>query len=283
MHDRFPVIDAAWPTVAAALPLFLAGPNSSFQTVCAAVKDFLRFTGRWDEWLSLSQHAEVRAVATGDHYQAGWRAFDAAWVHVGRQEADAVLACANRVAAHWQSAQAGARERAVAINLRGLGHRLNEDYSAAIDAHREALELRRSLSVDSIDVAVALADLAAAERLSGDLASAERDYREALRVAHVVRDAEGIAAYTGNLAELALDRQDWAGAESLALEALTMCEELGRHELIALGCVSIARALVAQGKNAEGLPYARRAVDILTRLRSPNLEEATATLGKCES
>ena len=26
-HDRFPVLDAAWPTVAAALPRFLAGPN----------------------------------------------------------------------------------------------------------------------------------------------------------------------------------------------------------------------------------------------------------------
>src|SRR5437588_11858491 len=26
-HDRFPVLDAAWPTVAAALPRFLAGAN----------------------------------------------------------------------------------------------------------------------------------------------------------------------------------------------------------------------------------------------------------------
>jgi hypothetical protein len=33
-HDRFPVLKAAWPIVASALPLFLAGPNSRFQMVC---------------------------------------------------------------------------------------------------------------------------------------------------------------------------------------------------------------------------------------------------------
>jgi hypothetical protein len=46
-HDRFPVLDAAWPTVAPALPLFLAGPNERLQTVCNALANFLHFTGRW--------------------------------------------------------------------------------------------------------------------------------------------------------------------------------------------------------------------------------------------
>ena len=36
-HDRFPVLDANWPTVAPALPLFLAGPNPRLQTVCDAL------------------------------------------------------------------------------------------------------------------------------------------------------------------------------------------------------------------------------------------------------
>lgn len=74
-HDRFPVLDAHWPTVAPALPLFLAGPNERLQTVCSALVDFLDFTGRWDEWLSLEQHAEAKAVAAGDHAKAGW------WAH----------------------------------------------------------------------------------------------------------------------------------------------------------------------------------------------------------
>jgi hypothetical protein len=131
-HDRFPVLDAAWPTVAPALPLFLAGPNERLQTVCAALQRFLDFTGRWDERLSLVQQAEAKATAAGDHHNAGWRAAEAGYVYQRRNEADAVLACAERAAAHWQTAQSGARERAGAIQLRGLGHRLKEDYPAAI-------------------------------------------------------------------------------------------------------------------------------------------------------
>ena len=232
-HDRFPVLDAAWPTVAPALPLFVAGPNPRLQTVCDALADFLDFTGRWDEWLSLSQQAEAKAVAAGDHDNAGWRAYQAGWVHYLREQADAVLACADRAAAHWQTGLAGARERAIAIHMRGVGYRLKADYPAAIAAYREALDLGRSLSAESEDVAIALNDLADAEQLSGDLAAAERDYREALRVARAVGYAEGVATYTGNLAELALDREDWPGAETLAREALPLSEKVGRQELIA--------------------------------------------------
>src|SRR5205085_3939894 len=79
--DNFPVLDAAWPTVAAALPRFLAGPNDRLQTVCIVFQIFLNFTGRWDEWLALSRDAENRAVAAKDFLKAGWRAHDAGWVH----------------------------------------------------------------------------------------------------------------------------------------------------------------------------------------------------------
>lgn len=183
-HDRFPVLDAAWPTVVPALPLFLAGPNERLQTVCGALRFFLEFTGRWDEWLSFEQQAEGKAMAAGDHSNAGWRAFQGGWVHYLRQQAaDEVLACADRALAHWQTAQAGARERATAIRLRGIGLRLKGDYPAAIAAHRESLDLHRSLSPESIGVACVLNSLGEAERYSGDLVAAERDYREALRIA----------------------------------------------------------------------------------------------------
>ena len=71
-----------------------------------------------------------------------------------------------------------------------------------------------------MDVAIGLNDLADAEKLSGDFAVAEGHYREALRVARAVGYAEGVPIFTGNLADLALAREDWPAAETLAREAL---------------------------------------------------------------
>ena len=44
-HDRFPVLDAAWPTVAPALPLFLAGPNDAAPDRVRCAPTFSRFHG----------------------------------------------------------------------------------------------------------------------------------------------------------------------------------------------------------------------------------------------
>jgi len=101
-------------------------------------------------------------------------------------------------------------------------------------------------------------------------------------VAHAVGHTEGVANYTGNLAGLALAREDWPGAETLAREALPLSEKIGHQELIAEDCRRLAQALVRQGQAAEALPHARRAVDIYTKLGSPDLAAAQATLRECE-
>ncbi len=118
---------------------------------------------------------------------------------------------------------------------------------------------------------------------SGDLSAAEQDFREALRIARVLDYPEGVANTTGNLAALALQRQEWLGAETLARDALTLSEKLRRQELIAENCRRLAKTLARQDRETEALPYARRAVEIYTALRSPNLEIARQTLVECES
>jgi len=281
-HDRFPVLDANWPAVSAALPRFLAGENGRLQTVCSALLLFLTFTGRWDEWLALNKDAERRALAAGDFNEAGWRAYLVGCVHYLRGQSAEVLACAGRAEAHWHEAKTGARERAVAINLRGLGHNLAEDYPVAIATFREAVVLLRSLGHESVDIANGLNGLAVAERRSGDFDAAERDSREALRIARAVDYREGVANYTGNLAELALAREDWPRAEALAREALPLSENLGRLELIAHDYHRLAYALVRQGNKDEALSHARRAVEIFQKLGSPNLAAAQQILAECE-
>lgn len=281
-HDRFSVLSSAWPIVAPALPLLLTWPNDQIQVVCRALERFLDFTGRWDEWLSLSQAAEARAVAAGDFFNAGWRAYQAGWVHCLREQAEAVLACADRAAAHWQRANAGTRERATAIRLRGLGHKLRREHSAALGAYREALGLFRTLPTQTADVAATLNSLASVEHLSGDFASAERDFREGWQAVGGLGHVEGVATLTGNLAEVALNQKDWPAAEVLARNALALAEKLGRQELIAEDYRLLAQALADQGKAAEGLPHAQRALEIYTQLGTSEIEGARATLAECE-
>lgn len=277
---HFPVLEAAWPGVAPALAIFLKGHNQRLQTVCFALNQFLNFQGHWDEWLALSEKAEARAVTAADFVNAGWRAYDACSIHCIRQQAEAVLACANRAATYW--AKAGALERAVAIRMRGFGHRLKGEYTDAVAAYQEALDLYCSAGTASELVTLDfINDLAAAEQLSGDYCAAETHYREALRVAHALGSEEGVAIYTGNLAGLALDREDWLTAETLAREALPFSETVHRQELIAHDNGVLATALVRQCKTAEALPHARRAVEIYTHLGHPDLAEAKAILTEC--
>jgi tetratricopeptide (TPR) repeat protein len=281
-YDRFPTLDAEWPTIAAALPLLVQGDNARLQTVCAALAYFSDFAGRWDEWLSLNSQAEEEAIAAKDWSNAGLRAYHAGWVFYLRKQSAEVLACAERAAVYWQTAKSGARERAFAIRLRGLGYQLAKNYLVAMTACQEAVDLWRTLLPESEDVAIGLNSLAIVERLSGDYEAAEHDFREALRMARKANYREGVAANSGNLAELALDRQDWLAAEQLAREALPLAEAVGRLELIAGDCQWLAKALARQGRKAEGLPYAQQAVTIFTKLRSPDLAEAQAVLKECE-
>ncbi|HEX8131154.1 MAG TPA: tetratricopeptide repeat protein [Pyrinomonadaceae bacterium] len=282
-YERFPTMEGEWPTIAAALPLFIQGDNTRLQALSKALNRFLEFSGRWDDWLTLSQQTEERALGANDFYTAGWRAYMAGQVYRLRGQPAHVLDCAARCEAHWREANAGVREKATAIRLRGLGHHLEKNDHAAITAFKESLELLRLHAPETSDMAIVLNSLASAEMDSGDYAAAERDYREALRIAKNINYQEGIASYTCNLTFIAAARQDWPAVEELARESLAMSETLGRLELIGLNCDTLAEALLRQNQPQAALSYARRAVDIFTSLRQPGrLERAQAVLQECE-
>src|SRR5262249_9217620 len=111
----------------------------------------------------------------------------------------------------------------------------------------------------------------------------EIDYREALRIALAIDFREGVANYTTNLADLAIRRRDWPSAEVLVREALLLSETIGRLELISIDCYYLAIALVRQGKKAEALPYARRAMNIFTQLGFHHFGDVPGILAECEA
>ena len=293
--DRFPVLDAEWRTVSAALPRFLSGPNDRLQTVCDALFTFLHFSGRvgatgtevkssatrWDEWLALSQQAEMRAVATKNFMKAGYRAHNAGWVYHLRDQSDEVFACAARAATYWKNAGAGDREASSVASLRGHAYQLVKDHRAALEAFSQALELDRKWDANGIEVTNSLNKLANAERECGRLEDAERDYREALRIASEHGDTRGVAMFISNLAALALGRKEWSSAEKLSREALALNEKIGPPQLIAHDCHRLASALIGQGRAAEAFPYARRSVELFTMLGVRELESPRSTLKEC--
>jgi len=286
-YEKFPMLDAEWSFVSAALPHLLTGDNDRLQTVCAQLETFLNYTGRWDDLLWLSEQAEARALAADDKENAGWRAYIAGYTYSLRNQPAEVLACAARATEHWQDSTP--QKKATTIRLSGIGHRLNKDYLAAIAAYQKSLEIYRTFAPESNDVAISLSNLAEVERLNKDYPAAERDYREALHIDRKNHQQEGIAIDLGNLAELALDREQWAEAESLAREALALAEKIGRQELIAGDCHRLAKALIKQkGKSdwqsdlQEALSMSRRAVEIYARLKSPDVEWAQETLAEIE-
>ncbi len=280
-YEKFPTLDAEWDFISAALPRLLTGDNTRLQTMSDQLVFFFEFTGRWDEAIWLFEQAETRALADNDKENAGWKAYRAGFVYFLRSQPAKVLACAIRATEHWKDSLP--INKAIAIELRGHGHNRNEDYPAAIAAYREAVEIFHSISPENNDVAIALNSLAGAESANKDYPAAERDFREALRIAKIIKDDNSIANYTGNLAGLALDREQWAEAESLAREALALAEKVGRQELIASDCHRLAKALLKQNRDLEeALSLSRRAVEIYTRLRHPDLQSAQETVGEIE-
>ncbi len=277
----FDAMEKLWTQIEAAIPCLLRGESTRLQQFCDEVHRFLDFSGRWQLALTLHASAENRALAEGDVINAGWRAHHQAWLYFLQGNGTTILQTAERTLRHWQ--KTGDNERAAALQMLGLAYNSLGKYSAAIVAIEAALRILNANQADSAVLSMALNSLASTKQAAGNLAGAERDFHKALALAQKRNFREGIAIYTGNLAEVAFSRRNWQQAEKLARQALVISSSLGRQELIAAHNQELARALLAQRRTKVALPHAKVAMNIFSRLASPYLAEAQATLAACEA
>lgn len=281
--DRFGELESEWPTLAAAFPIFLLGPNERLQRVCAGLARFSVTMGFWDEALSLCKHAEDLAVRHGDLKEAGWRAYQAGYIYFRREQQPELEACVENASRYWGQADTAQRERNAAIRLRGLSNWLRRKYQAAINDFKTALSQDRVLNPVSRDVEKDLRDLSEVYRALGDLITAKRfgDEADSITAALGLRETGAYRAHQQGI--WYEDHQEWTAAEELFRQALDFSEKVGRKDLIALNSHHLARVLIRQGKRLEAKPHAILAVQLYQKFeRSPELKTALETLQECE-
>jgi class 3 adenylate cyclase/tetratricopeptide (TPR) repeat protein len=281
-NELFSELESQWMTIVPALRLFVSGSSARLQRVCAALSRYLYSSGRWDELLSLFKDAEKLALDAQDYKEAGWRAYQRGYIHFQRREEDKLRDCIARVTDYWGRPETHLREKAAGRRLQGLLHRLRGEWAEAISAFTCALEKDRRVMPMSRDVQKDLANLSRVEIEGGRKSEGEGHLREANEAAQAVEAETGNTNNASEDAAFALANGDWSDAEAKARDALRRAEGINRLDLVADNCLRIAQAMLKQGRGAEALPHAKRAVEFYIRSGSADLEIARSVLWECE-
>ncbi len=158
----------------------------------------------------------------------------------------------------------------------------------------ESLSIRRNqLGDEHPDVAVVIFDRARLQMLSGDLAGAEKGFREALAIHRKSIDGREpltTAQWETSLAAVLNARGQYDEAESLARDALRVARERfprehypNGHRMIALPLAALGEILVNRGRPQEGEPMLRECASYCEK-EVPNYPRCAlvrCVLGQC--
>ncbi len=190
--------------------------------------------------------------------------------------------CAKTALNYFQTANAGFNEISYAKRLQGFAYLISKDYDQAIMSFKECFLLWQNISLYSLELANSLNDIGRAYRYSQNFLESEVFFQKALDMSINLNYNDGIATYTGNLANVALDQEHWEEAEIRARDALELAEKLGRKLIIGNALVYIGRALIGQKRYREAITYLQESIAIYTHLSSPRINEANELLIKCK-
>ncbi|MEJ6480894.1 tetratricopeptide repeat protein [Nostoc punctiforme UO1] len=235
-----------------------------------ALYNFLFFRGYWDERVRLGEWRYQAGKALGQWSDAGWGAYQIAWIHYNRAETDR--------AASWSAQMTDAMERggsrlgkATAISLQGAIAEQRNDWAEAERLYQETLAIYRELE-DEVCEAITFNDLGGVAQQQGQYDRAESYYKQALAIEEKLENKERQANYCGNLGLLALDRDRPTEARPWYKRELVLAQEVGRQDLVADAQIGLAQVLEEEGRYTEALPLALSALEIWERLRVQGLD-----------
>ena len=279
-YQTFDQLEAEWPTLeSAARSLWeQSGLPDSLQDQKAAqllidlqraLSNFLDFRGYWDEGLCLGQWCYQAGQALKQWRNAGWAAYEVAWIHYLRGETDQAATWAERMAAAME--QGGRqRDRAEATRMQGLIAVQRQDWARAEQQYQDALATYQDLGLEQ-EEAIVLQNLGMVARQQEQYDRAEDCYQQALAIAEKLNMREPQAYISGNLGRLALNRQRPQAARPWFERELALAQEIGRQDQIASAQSGLAQVLEAEGRDAEALALAQQALQIRQRLQDRDL------------
>ena len=235
-----------------------------------ALYNFLYFRGYWDEGARLSEWRYQAGKALSQWRDAGWGAFNVAWIHYNRDETDRAASWAAQMAETMERG-GNRRDKAVAIQLQGQIAEQHQDWAEAERLYQDVLAIDRELGNEA-DVAIDLNDLGGVALSQGHSDRAESYFKQALAIEEKLGNKERQAAFCGNLGLLALDRDRHRKDRSWYERELALAQEVGRQGLVADAQAGLAQVLEKEKHYAEALLLAQSALEIRERLRDQNLD-----------
>ncbi|BAY32471.1 hypothetical protein NIES2107_43600 [Nostoc carneum NIES-2107] len=234
-----------------------------------ALYNFLWFRGYWDERVRLGELRYQAGNALSQWSDAGWGAYNVAWIYYNRAETKRAASWAAQMAAAMERG-GSRRDKAVAIRLQGVIAEQRQNWTEAERLYQEALAIYRELGEEENE-AIALNDLGGVAQSQGQYDRAESYYKQALAIDEKRGDKQGQAAYCANSGLLALYRNQPTEARPWYERELALAQEVGRQDLVADAQAGLAQVLEAEGRYSEALALAQSALEIWERLRDQNL------------
>jgi tetratricopeptide (TPR) repeat protein len=177
-------------------------------------------------------------------------------------------------------------KKGISSNLANIGlvYYEEDDYSTALDYYFKSLELKKELGNKS-GMAVTLGNIGIAYAFSAKekVKPAERDslfkkaldyYFQALEMAKLIGDKNGVAADIGNIGLAYFDQKNYTKALDYYFQTLQIREEIGDQKLIASTIGNIGLLYIEIGKYPDAFNYLYRALAISDSIGAINQTES---------